>query len=263
MASEGIEGLGLIQRAQALTNLGNILKHIGWFVEAIEVWDRALALVPNMAMANGNRGIGLSHYAAGLHDPGHNYVIAAAAHQAFRRAINPNAIIESDGLEPALDYFAKHAHPSKHCRIDAICLCKTACRLGEPARLPRIAPICKLLPIAPSTYHSHVARRLDPSKCSARSRRDAALRPEIERVFAENFEVYGARNIWRQMEREGFDVARCTVERLMRGMGLAGVIRGKPVRTTIPDEAASCPLDHVNRVFHAPAPNRLWLSDFT
>lgn len=126
-----------------------------------------------------------------------------------------------------------------------------------------VEPICKVLPIAPSTYHAHVARRLDPSKCSARALRDAALRPEIERVFAENFEVYGARKVWRQMMREGFDVARCTVERLMQGMGLAGVIRGKPVRTTIPDKSAPCPLDRVNRVFHAPAPNQLWLSDFT
>ncbi|OYW99905.1 MAG: IS3 family transposase, partial [Bosea sp. 32-68-6] len=89
------------------------------------------------------------------------------------------------------------------------------------------------------------------------------LRPEIERVFAENFEVYGARKVWRQMMREGFDVARCTVERLMQSMGLAGVIRGKSVRTTISDKSAPCPLDRVNRVFHAPAPNRLWLSDFT
>ncbi|MBB3771607.1 transposase InsO family protein [Angulomicrobium tetraedrale] len=126
-----------------------------------------------------------------------------------------------------------------------------------------VEPICKVLPIAPSTYHAHVARRLDPSKCSAQALRDAALRPEIERVFAENFEVYGARKVWRQMMREGFDVARCTVERLMQGMGLAGVIRGKPVRTTISDKGAPCPLDHANRVFHAPAPNRLWLSDFT
>ncbi len=126
-----------------------------------------------------------------------------------------------------------------------------------------VEPICKVLPIAPSTYHAHVAQRLDPSKCSARARRDAALRPQIERVFAENFEVYGARKVWRQMMREGFDVARCTVERLMQGMGLAGVIRGKPVRTTISDKSAPCPLDRVNRMFHAPAPNRLWLSDFT
>lgn len=84
--------------------------------------------------------------------------------------------------------------------------------------------ICKVLSIAPSTYHAHVTRRLDPSKCSARALRDAALRPQIERVFAENFEVYGARKVWRQMVREGFDVARCTVERLMQNMGLAGVI---------------------------------------
>ena len=90
-----------------------------------------------------------------------------------------------------------------------------------------------------------------------------ALRPEIARVFAENFEVYGVRKVWRQLQRERFDVARCTVARLMRGMGLQGVIRGKPVRTTISDKAAPCPLDHVNRQFHAPRPNALWVSDFT
>ena len=90
-----------------------------------------------------------------------------------------------------------------------------------------------------------------------------ALTPEIARVFAENFEVYGVRKVWRQLQRESFDVARCTVERLMRGMGLRGVIRGKPVRTTISDKAAPCPLDHVNRQFHAPRPNALWVSDFT
>lgn len=126
-----------------------------------------------------------------------------------------------------------------------------------------VEPICKVLPIAPSTYHDRVAKRLNPSKLSARSKRDQALRPEIARVFVENFEVYGARKVWRQMMREGFDVARCTVERLMQDMGLQGVIRGKPVRTTVRDKAAPCPLDHVNRVFHAPAPNMLWLSDFT
>ena len=126
-----------------------------------------------------------------------------------------------------------------------------------------VEPICRVLPIAPSTYHAHVAQRLDASKRSVRARRDAALRPEVARVFTENFEVYGARKVWRQMMREGFDVARCTVERLMRDMGLHGVIRGKPIRTTIQDKAAPCPLDRVNRVFHAPAPNRLWLSDFT
>jgi putative transposase len=126
-----------------------------------------------------------------------------------------------------------------------------------------VEPICKVLPIAPSTYHAHVAKRADPAKLSALAQRDTALKPEIARVFAQNFEVYGVRKVWRQMVRERFDVARCTVERLMRGMGLQGVIRGKHVRTTMQDKAAPCPLDHVNRVFHAPAPNVLWVSDFT
>ena len=126
-----------------------------------------------------------------------------------------------------------------------------------------VEPICKVLPIAPSTYHAHVAKRANPEKLSARVRRDMALKPEIARVFAENFEVYGVRKVWRQLQRESFDVARCTVERLMRGMGLQGAIRGKPVRTTISDKAAPCPLDHVNRQFHAPRPNALWVSDFT
>ena len=103
----------------------------------------------------------------------------------------------------------------------------------------------------------------DPEKLSARAKRDLALKPEIARVFEENFEVYGVRKVWRQFKRESFDVARCTVARLMREMGLHGVIRGKPLRTTISDKAAPCPLDHVNRQFHAPAPNALWVSDFT
>ena len=114
-----------------------------------------------------------------------------------------------------------------------------------------------------ATYHKHVAQRQDPLRLSAQARRDIALKPEIARVFAENFAVYGVRKVWRQMVREGFDIARCTVERLMRDMGLQGVIWGKPVRTTFGDKAAACPLDHVNRQFHAPAPNRLWVSDFT
>jgi transposase InsO family protein len=126
-----------------------------------------------------------------------------------------------------------------------------------------VEPICKVLPIAPSTYHKHVAQQQDPGRLSPRARRDKALKPEVARVFAENFAVYGVRKVWRQMTREGFSVARCTVERLMRDMGLAGVIRGKPVRTTHSDKAAPCPLDHVNRQFHAPAPNMLWVSDFT
>jgi putative transposase len=126
-----------------------------------------------------------------------------------------------------------------------------------------VEPICKVLPIAPSTYHDHVAKRTDPEKLSARAKRDLLLKPQIERVFAENFEVYGARKVWRQLNREQIPVARCTIERLMAALGLRGVIRGKPVRTTVQDKTAPCPLDHVNRVFHAPAPNMLWLSDFT
>ena len=135
--------------------------------------------------------------------------------------------------------------------------------IDDNRELHGVEPICNVLPIAPSTYHKHVAQRLDPLRLSARARRDLALKPEIARVFAENFAVYGVRKVWRQMSREGFAIARCTVERLMRDMGLAGVIRGKPVRTTISDKAAPCPLDRVNRQFNAPAPNRLWVSDFT
>ena len=126
-----------------------------------------------------------------------------------------------------------------------------------------VEPICKVLPIAPSTYHDHDAKRRDPLRLSARARRDLALRIEVRRVFDANYRVYGVRKVWRQLQREGFDVARCTVARLMRVMGLAGVIRGKPVRTTISDRSAPCPRDHVNRQFRAPAPDMLWVSDFT
>jgi transposase InsO family protein len=126
-----------------------------------------------------------------------------------------------------------------------------------------VEPICKVLPIAPSTYRAHAARRQDPAKQPVRARRDAALRIDIKRVFDANFGVYGVRKVWRQLLREGVDVARCTVARLMRDMGLQGAIRGKRVRTTVSDKKAVCPLDHVKRQFHAPAPNRLWVSDFT
>lgn len=126
-----------------------------------------------------------------------------------------------------------------------------------------VEPICKVLPIAPSTYHAHVAGRNDPAKLSERARRDAVLKTEIDRVFRDNYAVYGVRKVWRQMKREGFDIARCTVARLMKAQGLQGVIRGKSVRTTVSDKVAPCPLDLVNRQFRAPRPNVLWLSDFT
>jgi putative transposase len=126
-----------------------------------------------------------------------------------------------------------------------------------------VEPICRVLPIAPSTYHAHAARRADPGKRPARARRDDGLRVEIRRVFEANFRVYGVRKVWRQLGREGTAVARCTVARLMRAMGLQGAIRGKPIRTTISNKAAPCPLDRVNRQFRAPRPNALWVSDFT
>jgi len=126
-----------------------------------------------------------------------------------------------------------------------------------------VEPICRVLPIAPSTFHEHAARRANPSRLPARAQRDAELQVEIRRVFEENLRVYGVRKVWRQLRREGVQVARCTVARLMRDMGLAGVVRGKPVRTTVSDKAVPCPLDRVNRQFRAPAPNMLWMSDFT
>lgn len=126
-----------------------------------------------------------------------------------------------------------------------------------------VEPICKLLPIAPSTYHAHAARRTDPARLPARARRDVVLATDIQRVFDANFGVYGVRKVWRQLGREGKKVARCTVARLMRRMGLQGVVRGREVRTTVSNPAVACPLDRVNRQFHAPRPNALWLSDFT
>jgi transposase InsO family protein len=126
-----------------------------------------------------------------------------------------------------------------------------------------VEPICEVLPIAPATYYEHLARRVDPARLSDRARRDAELRPHIQRVFDANWQVYGVRKVWRQLRREGFDVARCTVARLMKVMGIQGFIRGKPQKTTIPDKKLPCPLDKVNRQFRVPAPNMLWVSDFT
>jgi len=127
-----------------------------------------------------------------------------------------------------------------------------------------VEPICEVLPIAPATYYEHKACVREPEKRSARSKRDESLRVEIRRVFEENFSVYGAEKVWRQLQREGMDVARCTVERLMRNMGLRGVIRGRAYRvTTVADESALRPLDLVERDFHATRPNQLWVADFT
>jgi transposase InsO family protein len=135
--------------------------------------------------------------------------------------------------------------------------------IDEHREVYGVEPICRVLPIAPSTYYEHAARKANPDRRPARERRDAELSQEIRRVFAANFGVYGVRKVWRQMQREGFDVARCTVARLMRQMGLKGVVRGKSIRTTVSDAAAPCPRDRVNRQFTAPRPNALWVSDFT
>ena len=126
-----------------------------------------------------------------------------------------------------------------------------------------VEPICRVLPIAPSTYYEHATRQANPDRRPARERRDAELCREIRRVFEANFGVYGVRKVWRQMKREGIEVARCTVARLMRRLGLKGVVRGKSIRTTVSDAAAPCPLDRVNRQFRTPRPNALWVSDFT
>lgn len=125
-----------------------------------------------------------------------------------------------------------------------------------------VEPICRVLQVAPSTYYDHAARQADPARQSHRGWKDRALGEEIERVWHENRRVYGARKVWRQLRREGFGVARCTVERLMKRRGLRGVVRGKGTKTTISGKGP-CPLDRVNRQFHAPRPNALWVSDFT
>jgi putative transposase len=126
-----------------------------------------------------------------------------------------------------------------------------------------VEPICKVVPIAPSTYWEHAARQATPARVPERDRRDAALSEAIVRVHAENLSVYGVRKVWRQLGREGRQVARCTVSRLMKRLGLQGVIRGKGVKTTVSSPATPCPEDKVNRNFKAARPNVLWLSDFT
>ncbi len=126
-----------------------------------------------------------------------------------------------------------------------------------------VEPICAELPIAPSTYYELKARQADPDRQPARARRDAELAPEIERVWQENFRVYGARKVWRQLNREGIPVARCTVERLMSRQGLSGVVRGRRRRTTIPAESADRPADRVQRRFTAERPDQLWVADLT
>ena len=126
-----------------------------------------------------------------------------------------------------------------------------------------VEPICAVLPIAPSTYYERKAREADPERLPPRAKRDAALREEIRRVWEENFQVYGVRKVWRQLRREGVGVARCTVARLMRALGLQGAVRGRKFKTTVPDETAARPADLVDRHFTATRPNELWVADLT
>ncbi len=126
-----------------------------------------------------------------------------------------------------------------------------------------VEPICKVLPIAPSTYYRHIARRKDASKLPARLQKDILLTAHIMRVWNDNHQVYGVRKVLHQLKREGIKIAQCTVARLMKVLGLQGVRRGKVVRTTISNPKAPCPLDLVNRQFKADRPNALWVSDFT
>ena len=126
-----------------------------------------------------------------------------------------------------------------------------------------VEPICKALQFAPSTYYDRRAIVRDPERASRRAKSDAAMSLRIDGAWEDNRKLYGARKIWHVLRRDGQDVARCTVERLMRALGIRGVVRGKRVVTTNPDTSLPCPDDKVNRIFKADRPNKLWVSDFT
>ena len=126
-----------------------------------------------------------------------------------------------------------------------------------------VESICEQLPIAPSAYYEHKAREAEPERQPPRVRRDAEVECEIRRVYDDNFQVYGARKVWKQLCRDGVGVARCTVERLMRSLGLQGVVRGGKRRTTISRDRTDGPADLVKRQFTATHPNELWVADFT
>jgi len=126
-----------------------------------------------------------------------------------------------------------------------------------------VESICKVLPIAPSTYYEQKARQADPERLPARAKRDRILSEEISRVWRENYGVYGAVKVWKQLGREDIEAARCSVERLMRKLGLQGAIRGKKFKTTVTDDSLARPVDLVDRDFNATRPNQLWVADFT
>jgi putative transposase len=135
--------------------------------------------------------------------------------------------------------------------------------INEKREAYGVEPICTVIPIAPSTYYEQKARQTDPGRLPLRTKRDAILRDEIRRIWEGNFQIYGARKVWRQLNREGIQVARCTVERLMRAMGLEGAVRGRKVKTTVADASAHRPADLVSREFTANRPNELWVADLT
>ena len=126
-----------------------------------------------------------------------------------------------------------------------------------------VEPMCAVLPIAPATYFRHQRWQADPARRSRRAQRDAWLRTQIQRVWDENCAVYGPRKVWQQLRREGIAVARCTVERLMRQLGLRGAVRGRMFKTTVPGDAAARPADLVQRAVVATRPNELWVADLT
>ena len=126
-----------------------------------------------------------------------------------------------------------------------------------------VEPVCRVLPIAQSTFYAYVAIAGNPDLASDRAKRDVDLSREIKRVWEQNNKVYGTRKVWHQLQREKFTIARCTVARLMKHLAIQGVIRGKVKKTTVPDKVQPRPKDQGNREVRAPAPNMLWVSDFT
>src|SRR5690606_36993178 len=126
-----------------------------------------------------------------------------------------------------------------------------------------VEPICEVLQVAPSAYWRHAARGRNPQLRTQRAKRDEQLMVRVQRVWEQHFRVYGARKVWKQMNRESIHMARCTVERLMGDLGIDGAHRGKRVCTTVPDRTTVCPQDLVQRQFEVDRPNRLWVADFT
>jgi transposase InsO family protein len=135
--------------------------------------------------------------------------------------------------------------------------------IDEHREVYGVEPICKVVPIAPSTYYAHKSQQAHPERRSLRALRDEELSVHIQRIWEEHFRAYGARKVWHQLKRESIKAARCTVERLMRKLGLQGLVRGKKVKTTFSDKNKPRPLDRVNRQFYADRPNALWVADFT